>query len=209
MQSSAGLSKIAETAASTPAAEVRFRQPGKRRSTPAHFRLAIVLCEIIADLLTITLAVTLGYFIYDSLRLGKHLYYPTSTVTFLAFVFAIGMVLMLDRVGAYRRGNSLLRVRETEQVLRVSSQAFLIALAVSFFTEHSFFPLVVGSVPGFGSVVAVRAEEPYLSAAAVSAFPRLWQRKRSDLRFGLHREAGIFRAAAVSQAGPGTLGVCR
>lgn len=151
MQSSAGLSKIAETAASTPAAEVRFRQPGKRRSTPAHFRLAIVLCEIIADLLTITLAVTLGYFIYDSLRLGKHLYYPTSTVTFLAFVFAIGMVLMLDRVGAYRRGNSLLRVRETEQVLRVSSQAFLIALAVSFFTNILFsrwlLVLCLGLVP--------------------------------------------------------------
>ena len=57
----------------------------------------------------------------------------------LAFVFAIGMVSMLDRVGAYRQGNSLLRVRETEQVLRVSTQAFLIALAVSF-SRASFFP---------------------------------------------------------------------
>jgi len=39
---------------------------------------------------------------------------------------------MLDRAGAYSRGNSLLRVRETEQVLRVSAQAFLITLAISF-----------------------------------------------------------------------------
>ena len=30
---------------------------------------------------------------------------------------------MLDRIGAYRRANSLLRVRETEQVLHVSAQA--------------------------------------------------------------------------------------
>ena len=52
--------------------------------------------------------------------------------------FALVMVLMLDRVGAYRRANSLLRVRETEQVLQVSAQAFLIALAVSFFSNVLF-----------------------------------------------------------------------
>jgi len=45
---------------------------------------------------------------------------------------------MLDRVGAYRRGNSLLRVRETEQVLRVSAETFLIVFAVSFFTSFLF-----------------------------------------------------------------------
>lgn len=104
----------------------------KKRSAAAHFRLVIAVFEAAADLLTITLAVVLGYFIYDSLRLGKHIQYPAARVTFLAFVFAIGMVLMLDRSGAYRLGNSLLRVRETEQVLRVSAQAFVIALAVSF-----------------------------------------------------------------------------
>lgn len=42
------------------------------------------------------------------------------------------MVLMLDRVGAYRKGNSLLRLRETEQVLRVSAKALLAVLTVSF-----------------------------------------------------------------------------
>ena len=61
------------------------------------------------------------------------------------------MVLMLDRVGAYRRGNSLLRVRETEQILRVSTQAFLIVLAVSFFTNILFsrwlLVLCLGLVP--------------------------------------------------------------
>lgn len=154
MQSSAGLSKAVETATGNiSAADILFGEAGKKRNRAGHFRLAIILCEVMADLLTITLAVTAAYFLYDSLRLGKHLYYPTTTVMFLAFVFAIGMVLMLDRVGAYRRGNSLLRVRETEQVLRVSAQAFLIALAVSFFTNILFsrwlLVLCLGLVPLF------------------------------------------------------------
>jgi exopolysaccharide biosynthesis polyprenyl glycosylphosphotransferase len=157
MQSSAGLGKIAETTAesapatSVPAPHVVLRPPNQKRSTAAHFRLATVFCEVVADLLTITLAVALGYFIYDSLRLGKHLYYPITTVIFLAFMFAVSMVLMLDRVGAYRRGNSLLRVRETEQILRVSAQTFLIALAVSFFISILFsrwlLVLCLGLVP--------------------------------------------------------------
>ena len=50
--------------------------------------------------------------------------------------FALVMVLMLERAGAYRRGNSLLRVRETEQVLRVSAQAFLVTYTATFFTNH-------------------------------------------------------------------------
>lgn len=119
-------------------------EPSQRKVPAAHFRRAVLLCEVIADLLTITLAVVLGYFIYDSLRLGKHIFYPAGTVLALAFAFAIVMVLMLDRAGAYRRGNSLLRVRETEQVLRVSAQAFLIALAASFFTSILFSRWLLG-----------------------------------------------------------------
>ena len=152
MNPSVGLSKIAEAAPGRVSApEVTPPRRGPRRGARVHFRVATVLFEVVADLLTITLAITLGYSIYDSLHLGKHLYYPTSTVMLLAFVFAIGMVSMLDRVGAYRQGNSLLRVRETEQVLRVSTQAFLIALAVSFFTSILFsrwlLVLCLGLVP--------------------------------------------------------------
>ncbi len=110
----------------------------KKRSNAAHFRRAIVLCEVVADLMTISLAVAVGYLIYDSAAIGKHIYYPPKIIFSTAFVFAIVMVLMLDRVGAYRRGNSLLRVRETEQVLRVSAEAFLIVFAVSFFTNVLF-----------------------------------------------------------------------
>ena len=122
-----------------------------RRQAAANFRRAIVTAEIVADLATITLAVVLGYAAYDLLELGKHIYYPARTVAAVAFAFALVMVLMLDRVGAYRRGNSLLRVRETEQVLRVSAEAFMIALAATFFTSVLFsrwlLVLCLGLVP--------------------------------------------------------------
>jgi len=95
-------------------------------------------CEAIADLATIVCSVLLSYAVYFYLSLGRQLHYPTHAVLGLAVAFAVVMVLMLDRVGAYRRANSLLRVRETEQILRVSVQAFLIALAVSFFSSVLF-----------------------------------------------------------------------
>jgi exopolysaccharide biosynthesis polyprenyl glycosylphosphotransferase len=118
--------------------DLRVVPPSDRQAAAVRFRRAIALCEVIADLLTITAAVSLGYAIYNAFALGKHIYYPAKAVVALAFVFAIVMVLMLDRVGAYRRGNSLLRVRETEQVLRVSAGAFLMVFAISFFTNFLF-----------------------------------------------------------------------
>src|SRR5215468_8685498 len=105
-------------------------------STPRHrnggFRSTITACEVIVDLLIIVLSITAGYEAYYHLGFGKHIHYQANTVLVAALGFAIVMVLMLDRAGAYSRGNSLLRVRETEQVLRVSAQAFLVALAISF-----------------------------------------------------------------------------
>ncbi len=136
MHSSVGLSKA--PAAEKPAGEaltvdLLLVKAGERRNAAAYFRRGIVACEAVADLLTITLAVVSGYLAYRHLSLGKHIHYPAHSVLGVALAFAVVMVLMLDRIGAYRRGNSLLRVRETEQLLRVSAQAFLLSLAVSFF----------------------------------------------------------------------------
>ena len=125
----------------------------QHRSTHAAsgFRRIVLLGEIIADLLTIGTSVIGAYALYYWLALGKHIHYPTHAVVGLALGFAAVMVLMLDRAGAYSRGNSLLRVRETEQVIRVSAQAFLIALAVSFMSNFLlsrwFLVLCLGLVP--------------------------------------------------------------
>ncbi len=120
------------------AVDLRLVEATGRRSAAAHFRRVIVTCEVLADLGTIVFSVLLSYAVYSYLSLGRRLHYPTHAVLGLAVAFALVMVLMLDRVGAYRRANSLLRVRETEQVLQVSAQAFLIALAVSFFSNVLF-----------------------------------------------------------------------
>jgi len=120
------------------AVDLRLVQTTGRRTAAAHFRLAIVTLEVLADLATIISSVLSGYALYSYLSLGRRIHYPTHAVLVLAAAFALVMILMLDRAGAYRRANSLLRVRETEQVLEVSAQAFLMALAVSFFSNVLF-----------------------------------------------------------------------
>lgn len=107
-------------------------KPLERQRPLGGFGKMIIACEVGADLVTITLSIAFSYSAYYSFSLGKHLQYPVNSVLGMALGFALVMVLMLDRAGAYAQGNSLLRVRETEQVLRVSSQAFLLALAISF-----------------------------------------------------------------------------
>jgi len=121
------------------------------RMSAARFRQMIAACEVAADLVAITLAVRVEYLFYVAAGIGGQVYLPTSLIWSAGTAFAIVMVLMLDRVGAYRQGNSLLRVRETEQVLRVSVEALLAVLTISFFA-HTLIPrwllvLSLGFVP--------------------------------------------------------------
>jgi exopolysaccharide biosynthesis polyprenyl glycosylphosphotransferase len=117
---------------------LRLVEPADRSSAAVHFRRIVLVCEVIGDVLTVTLAVLLAYVIYGESGLGKQIHYSAKTILTVAVGFALVLVLMLDRAGAYRLGNSLLRVRETEHVLRVSVESFLIAMAVSFFTNVLF-----------------------------------------------------------------------
>jgi exopolysaccharide biosynthesis polyprenyl glycosylphosphotransferase len=143
MPSSVGISESAKVSVSEPAkvsfpvSEIKLNlvDVAGKRGAAARFRRSIAALEVVVDLLTVTLVVAIGYLSYYDLDFGKHIHYQLRTVAGVAFAFGIVVVLMLDRVGAYKRGNGLLRIRETEQVLRVSTQAFLIAFAVSFFTS--------------------------------------------------------------------------
>jgi exopolysaccharide biosynthesis polyprenyl glycosylphosphotransferase len=117
------------------ALDLQLVHPTAARTNANHFRRAIVACEMVADLSTVALATRIGYFIYLSAAIGKHLRFPLSMIWAVGGIFGAVVVLMLDRGGAYRRGNSLLRVRETEQVLRVSAEILVAVLAVSFFAH--------------------------------------------------------------------------
>jgi exopolysaccharide biosynthesis polyprenyl glycosylphosphotransferase len=101
-----------------------------------RFERVLTGIEVLADWLTVVIAVNGGYALYHYLNLGKRAHYSVSTLTYVSSAMAVLFVILLDRDGAYRPGNSLLRIRETERSLRVSAQGFLLILPVTFFASY-------------------------------------------------------------------------
>ncbi len=101
-----------------------------------HFELAVSIFERLGDLIAATVASCVAYYIYAFLEIGLRLRYPIGLVATVGCLFALTCVVMLDHGGAYERTNSLLRIRETERVLRVCTQAFAIAFSLTFFIPH-------------------------------------------------------------------------
>jgi exopolysaccharide biosynthesis polyprenyl glycosylphosphotransferase len=108
------------------------------RRSRARFEAAASLIERVTDLAAVMMAAFLSYFAYRNMGIGKALHYSIGTVSTTALAFAVVFVLMLDHEGAYKRANSLLRIRETERILRVSIHAFGIVLPASFFFSFLF-----------------------------------------------------------------------
>ena len=120
-----------------------FSTAGDARRSRARFEVAASSIERVTDLAALMAASFLSYFVYRSLGIGKGLHYSVETISTAAFAFAVVFVLMLDHDGAYKRSNSLLRIRETERILRVTIQAFGIVLPASFFFSFLFSRWVV------------------------------------------------------------------
>lgn len=148
MASSIGLKKSSAAKASL-ASDLALVKPGGRNTSAARFRSHLTKLEALADFVTVIGAVMAGYGVYYFFGLGKQVHYSRSVVLGVSATFAVVIVLMLDRVGAYSRGTSLLRVRETEYVLRVSVQALGFILGVSFFTSFLFSRWLVVIALGF------------------------------------------------------------
>ena len=152
MASSIGLKKSPETKTSL-APDLALVKPTARDTSAARFQSHLTKLEALADFVTVIGAVMSGYAVHYLLGLGKQVQYPRSVVLGVSATLAAVIVLMLDRAGAYSRGTSLLRVRETEYVLRVSVQALGFILAVSFFTSFLFsrwlVVIALGLVPLF------------------------------------------------------------
>src|SRR5580658_11311475 len=152
MASSIGLKKSPESKTSL-APDLALVKPAARDTPAARFRSHLTKLEALADFVTVIGAVMSGYAVYYLLELGKQAHYPRSVVLGVSATFAAVIVLMLDRAGAYSRGTSLLRVRETEHVLRVATQSLGFILIVSFFTSVLFsrwlLVIALGFVPLF------------------------------------------------------------
>jgi len=108
-----------------------------------RFEIVTSVIERAIDLIAVMAAATLAYVSYEFLRVGKQLHYSVDAVLLAAFVFSVLFVLMLNHDGAYKRANSLLRIRETERILQVTMQAFGIVFPVAFFFLHPFSRWVV------------------------------------------------------------------
>jgi exopolysaccharide biosynthesis polyprenyl glycosylphosphotransferase len=134
-----GLAQLNNHAVSAPAISIA-KGIGRSRE---QFEMAGSVLERIADLACVMAASLLAYSAYMFLEVGKRLHYSNGTVLAASFAFALAFVAMLDQDGAYKPANSLLRIRETERVLRVSTKAFGILFAVTFFFLHPFSRWVV------------------------------------------------------------------
>jgi exopolysaccharide biosynthesis polyprenyl glycosylphosphotransferase len=128
----------AASAQVAPVSDLTLVTSPRRQRASDRFQNYLTKLEIGIDFVTVMVAVASSYLLYHLLGLGKQILYPKAIVLGASATFAGVIVLMLDRVGAYSRGTSLLRVRETEYLLRVSIQALTLTLAVSFFTKFLF-----------------------------------------------------------------------
>jgi exopolysaccharide biosynthesis polyprenyl glycosylphosphotransferase len=119
----------------------------------ARFEYGVTTCEMLADFIAVMLGTVFSYWLYRGLGLGKHLAYGAREHIAVVVGFAIFFVLMLDRAGAYHPGNSLLRVKETERILRTSALSFLLIFPITFFAQLYFsrwlFLIGLVSVPFF------------------------------------------------------------
>ncbi len=108
-----------------------------------RFEVVAASFERMADFAAVMLGSTLACAAYEFLRMGRRLHYSAGAVVLTALGFSVVFVLMLDHDGAYKRASSLLRIRETERVLRVSTQAFSVLFPITFFLLPPFSRWVV------------------------------------------------------------------
>jgi exopolysaccharide biosynthesis polyprenyl glycosylphosphotransferase len=117
-----------------PSSGIGARDAGVQR----RFEATVNVLERVADFLAVVSGVLTACVIYESLHLGKHLQYPFHLVASAAAFFALLFVFVMDWEGGYQRGNSLLRIRETERILRVVMKAFLFVFPITFLAGQLF-----------------------------------------------------------------------
>jgi len=103
-----------------------------------RFGKALLFFEALADGVTVATAIVVGYLVYHWLSLGKHVDYSKDSILLIAAAVSALYVILLDRDGAYGSGSSLLKIKETERAFRVSAQAFLLVLPITFFSQYRF-----------------------------------------------------------------------
>lgn len=96
-------------------------------SNRLRFEKIVRTMEIGADFLTIVCMIVVPDKVCGLLHVGNDPY-DLKHAAFISIWFAALFVILMDRNGAYESANSLLRIRETERILRVSAVCFGILL---------------------------------------------------------------------------------
>jgi len=99
-----------------------------------HSATWFAVAEKIVDFSAVTTAALVADVLYRKLEPERALTYAPSTVLLCASGFALLFVFLLERHGGYRPCVSLLAIRETERVLRVTLQSFAVALVAIYFS---------------------------------------------------------------------------
>jgi exopolysaccharide biosynthesis polyprenyl glycosylphosphotransferase len=106
--------------------------------TRTRFEVVADVMERLFDSLTVLGATLLSYHIYKLLNVGRHVHYPFHSLITASCLCSIGFMLLLDNAGAYRRANSLMRIRETERILRISALMISFVFPLTFFSAYLF-----------------------------------------------------------------------
>jgi exopolysaccharide biosynthesis polyprenyl glycosylphosphotransferase len=93
-----------------------------------RFDRALNLIEALWDGLVSAGAVVAAIAVKQHFQFGVHIHYSPGTAMLAGTLCGAFFVLLLDHDGAYRGGNSLLQIKETERVLRVSTLAMFLAV---------------------------------------------------------------------------------
>ena len=92
-----------------------------------HLQWLFEVVEKALDLAAVLAAVYASNALYQALEPRRAADYASSSLLLCGAGFGLLFVILVERHGGYRPGVSLLAIRETERILRVTLQAFLVA----------------------------------------------------------------------------------
>ena len=121
---------MSATAGAISAAEIPQLAPVQHSNHLASF---CTVAEKLLDFIAVLAGVYVADALYQFLKPQQAARYAVAAVYFWAAAFALLFVFLLERHGGYRPSVSLLGIRETERILRVTLQGLLFALLAAYF----------------------------------------------------------------------------
>ena len=121
-----------------------WSRPILRHPKVHRFNRALNLLEALWDGLVSAGAVVAAIAVEQYFHLEMHIHFSPRSAVMAGALSGSLLVVLLDRDGAYQGGSSLLRIKETERVLRISTVGTLLALLLAYVTGHIIPRMTIG-----------------------------------------------------------------